>query len=336
MTSLEQIERLQKLLAEGAITQEEFQALKKQAIAGEAIDHPAMGETQKTTVVTSTTTNAPEENIAQAERTHKVYGQRDFAPPVATKVVQAERTARTGNTGKVLGVLALLGIIGLLGWYFFLKPTDKIPPAKASTVDTTGLPYNLTTEAGADMEDPFELNELQVEEANKTSFKTYRGDNFSEPIAYPTEIVKPKEPVIAAVTPEKKTETATKKKGTTTDTATASTAMPLPSVTTTPKRSQEFASPEGDVSMFIHEEEGKASLAGKYREELNTIGGNKSVTYKLLKDDFFVVSGYKGDNVYYQKTVLKDGKLKTFYTEYPKSKKEKMDPVTVRMSRSFK
>jgi hypothetical protein len=185
------------------------------------------------------------------------------------------------------------------------------------------------------MEDPFELNELQVEEANSTAFKTYRGENISEPIAYPTDIVKPKVTVVtdAPTTTTETSATSTKKKGTGADTS--KTSQPAPT-TTTPKRSQAFASPEGDVSMFIHEEESKNTLAGKYREELNTIGGNKTVTYKLLKDDFFVVSGYKGDNVYYQKTVVKDGKFKTFYTEYPKSKKDKIDPVTVRMSRSFK
>jgi len=338
MTTIEQIERLQKLLAEGAISQSEFQELKRKVIAGESVSDSMTSVASETPIkipaTHATSYVAPETPLDDEGKPHKVYGQSDFVPPSRPKTLTTQTTATApakNNIAKILGVMALLAVIGALSWYYLLKPTTKVQPAQTAAntpaaQSQNDQPYNITSQASSDEEDPFELNDMQVEAANNTTFKTYRGENVSDPIVYPTEIVKPKEPVIA--TTATGTTTTSKKKGAG-DTVAQTT-------TTTAKKVQEFVSPAGDVIMFIREDDGSGSIAGKYREELNTIGGNKTVTYKLLKDNFFVVSGYKGDNVYYQKTVNNNGKLKTFYTEYPRSKKAEMDPVTVRMSRSFK
>ncbi|MES2764995.1 MAG: SHOCT domain-containing protein [Bacteroidota bacterium] len=335
MNKIEQLERLQRLLADGTITKEEFENLKHQAIEEEATSSVHIPPTANNEPpVLKPVVVAP--NPEPHDPSHKIYGSSDFVPPVRPqRVTQTTTTtaAPANNMGKILGILALLGAIAAVG-YFMFRPTTKIQPAPtvAEQSNSSDKKYNTTsqTNTSADTEDPFDLNEMQVEEANKTTFKTYRGDNVTEPVAYPTDIVKPKETAPIATTSTGTTSTTIKKKG---DTASA----PQTTTTTTAKKVQEFVSPSGDVKMEIGEDEkGNVTIAGKYREELNTIGGNKNVTYKVLKNNFFVVTGFKGDNVYYRKTIEKDGKFKTFYTEYPKSKKAQIDPITVRMSRSFK
>jgi predicted metal-dependent RNase len=64
-------------------------------------------------------------------------------------------------------------------------------------------------------------------------------------------------------------------------------------------------------------------------------GVRREVTMKLLKKDWFVVSGYAGEKVFYQKTMLKDGVFKTFIIEYDRAQKSFYDPVTARIARSF-
>lgn len=81
------------------------------------------------------------------------------------------------------------------------------------------------------------------------------------------------------------------------------------------------------------------SLAERFREESR--GGmadnpKKVVTYKLLRNNWFVVSGFIAGRVFYQKTLLNDGQFKSFYFEYPESQKARYEPLIKVLVASFK
>jgi hypothetical protein len=62
-----------------------------------------------------------------------------------------------------------------------------------------------------------------------------------------------------------------------------------------------------------------------------------TVTYKVIKSNWFVVSGYReGGMVYYKKTILNNGIFKTFIFLYDKNKKAVYEPMTKHLVASFK
>ncbi len=77
------------------------------------------------------------------------------------------------------------------------------------------------------------------------------------------------------------------------------------------------------------------TLSGEYRALLREKG--PSVTYKVLKGSFFVISGKSGGRIYYQKTVENaDGAFITFMIEYDESRRATYDAAVTKMVRSFK
>jgi len=79
------------------------------------------------------------------------------------------------------------------------------------------------------------------------------------------------------------------------------------------------------------------TLSEEYNEAL--AGYGSGVTYKVLGDSSFVISGTSGGKIYYQKTMLRTDGTEVFYTftiEYPKAQKSKFDRVVTRIARSFK
>jgi hypothetical protein len=60
------------------------------------------------------------------------------------------------------------------------------------------------------------------------------------------------------------------------------------------------------------------------------------VTYKVLKRDFFVISGKGNGKIFYQKTIKQDDIFKTLIIEYDESLKETFNPITSVISNSFK
>jgi hypothetical protein len=63
---------------------------------------------------------------------------------------------------------------------------------------------------------------------------------------------------------------------------------------------------------------------------------NRIVTYQVLKQDWFVVSGIEDGRVFYQKTMLRNSIIKTFRIEYDERLKRIFDPITSVIARSFK
>lgn len=63
---------------------------------------------------------------------------------------------------------------------------------------------------------------------------------------------------------------------------------------------------------------------------------NRVVTYKVLRGDWFVVSGIENGRIFYQKTMLRNSTFKTFRIEYDESQKQTFNPITAFIARSFK
>lgn len=59
------------------------------------------------------------------------------------------------------------------------------------------------------------------------------------------------------------------------------------------------------------------------------------VTYKRLGKDFFVLTGFKGQKIFYRKTLLRHDVLASFEVVYEPSLKEVFDPIVKDMARSF-
>jgi hypothetical protein len=103
---------------------------------------------------------------------------------------------------------------------------------------------------------------------------------------------------------------------------------------------QKFLSKDANASLIVYGSNNalNQSLEDLYREESR--GGTaenpqKVVTYKTLKDNWFVVSGYNSGRIFYQKTIFHDDVLKTFLFEYDESEKARYDPIVKRLATSF-
>ncbi len=104
---------------------------------------------------------------------------------------------------------------------------------------------------------------------------------------------------------------------------------------------QKFLSKEADASLLVY---GSQNLDDQTLEEIyqeESRGGTienpkKVITYRALKGNLFVVSGYMSGNIFYQKTILNNNQLKTFYFEYPETKRKIYDSIVNRLSASFK
>ena len=105
---------------------------------------------------------------------------------------------------------------------------------------------------------------------------------------------------------------------------------------------QKFLSRDGRAEMIVYGSNNALhqSLHDLYNEQLrgreSDARSKKTVTYKVLRDSWFVVSGYEDDRVFYQKTILSGDEFKTFRIEYDKSLADVFDKVTQRVAASFK
>ena len=77
------------------------------------------------------------------------------------------------------------------------------------------------------------------------------------------------------------------------------------------------------------------TLRKEYNALLEEKGG--SVTYKVFKNTFFVISGKENGRIFYQKTMEdSDGAFITFMIEYDESKRRTYDAVVTKIVKTFK
>ena len=64
---------------------------------------------------------------------------------------------------------------------------------------------------------------------------------------------------------------------------------------------------------------------------------HENVAYKLLRKNFFVVSGTNEKRIFYQKTIAKpNGAFVTFYIEYAADERAEFDKIVTKIAASFK
>jgi hypothetical protein len=95
---------------------------------------------------------------------------------------------------------------------------------------------------------------------------------------------------------------------------------------------QKFLSRDGSASLIAF---GSMRLDTSLRDEFQSAQENRTVTYKVLKRDMFVVSGTIGGKIFYQKTLLRGDVFKTFIIEYAEDDRAVFDAITARVARSF-
>lgn len=98
---------------------------------------------------------------------------------------------------------------------------------------------------------------------------------------------------------------------------------------------QKFLAKDGSAEMLVYANyklDDEDTLRKLYDEAVADLG---NPTYKVIKGDWFVVSGKKQGKIYYRKTMLKNEIFMTFTIEYNESKRKTYDAVTTRISKSF-
>ena len=76
------------------------------------------------------------------------------------------------------------------------------------------------------------------------------------------------------------------------------------------------------------------TLRSRYAELIRK--WNKGITYKVIRRDWFVVSGLVNGKIHYHKTILRGDIFKTFEIEYDAVRGSTYNDVTDRIARSFK
>ena len=103
---------------------------------------------------------------------------------------------------------------------------------------------------------------------------------------------------------------------------------------------QRFVSRDGRTELLVYGSYNSLdqTLREVFEQETgrSTEHPNRLVTYKVLHDDWFVVSGTENRRIFYQTTMLRDSTFKTFRIEYDESQKQTFDSITAFIARSFK
>jgi hypothetical protein len=95
---------------------------------------------------------------------------------------------------------------------------------------------------------------------------------------------------------------------------------------------QKFVSKNGRASLLAF---GSHRLDRSLTDEFQSAQENRTVAYKVLKKDWFVVSGTESGKIFYQKTLLRGDVFKTFIIEYEEAERATYDAITARVARSF-
>jgi hypothetical protein len=95
---------------------------------------------------------------------------------------------------------------------------------------------------------------------------------------------------------------------------------------------QKFVSRNGSATLTAF---GSHRLERSLQDEFQTAQENRTVTYKVLKGNMFVVSGTENGKIFYQKTLLRGDAFKTFIIEYDEQERGVFDSITTRVARSF-
>lgn len=101
---------------------------------------------------------------------------------------------------------------------------------------------------------------------------------------------------------------------------------------------QRFSGPDAQTFfrvMGVNNKDNLTPAAVKAKYLKSSIPGD--IVYERTKSDFLVLSGYRGDSIFYTKVAVSDDDATICILEisYPRKAKREMDAMVTRMSRSF-
>ncbi len=107
---------------------------------------------------------------------------------------------------------------------------------------------------------------------------------------------------------------------------------------------KEAAPANNDGRSFFDGEGLKVSVWGSYnalnetpREAMsNAQNGLDRVTYETMRDNWFVVSGYKGSDIVYTRVFLHNDTYYTLLITYPKTLQKEYNAIVTRLSKTFR
>lgn len=89
-----------------------------------------------------------------------------------------------------------------------------------------------------------------------------------------------------------------------------------------------FEAPDGSASMLVYATGGATAQNLQQRYQEQNANPDLNVTYKTRGEDWYVISGYRGDHIFYERTALEgDGTLKTIRLFYDRARKRYFDPI---------
>jgi hypothetical protein len=98
---------------------------------------------------------------------------------------------------------------------------------------------------------------------------------------------------------------------------------------------QSFASADGEATLIVYGSEGEEANALREEYDAELARSDLRVTYQVLRPTWFVVSGYQGPYIFYQRTHRTADGLRTFRLRHRAADKDYFDPIVTRLSRSF-
>jgi hypothetical protein len=104
---------------------------------------------------------------------------------------------------------------------------------------------------------------------------------------------------------------------------------------------QRFTSQARDVELVVVGSYNalEATLGERFAEEMEREGDDapkRTVTYKVLKKDWFVISGTEGGKVFYTKVMMKGDTFIKMAFRYPAERDTELTPLTARIAKSFR
>ena len=104
---------------------------------------------------------------------------------------------------------------------------------------------------------------------------------------------------------------------------------------------QEFISADGKSSLLVYRDgreaiyESEAECRSQSYLSDITSDETKQVTYKKKGENFYVVSGFQGSMIFYQKTIFTEQGMMTAILTYPSTQKAKYDGYCAKLLETF-
>jgi hypothetical protein len=96
-----------------------------------------------------------------------------------------------------------------------------------------------------------------------------------------------------------------------------------------------FEAPDGSASMLVYATEGTPPEKLQQRFEEQTANPDLEITYQTRGDGWYVLSGYRGDHIFYERVEARDETFKVVRLFYDRSRKRAFDPIVREVSASL-